>query len=323
MEPETTSSPALLEAEWSVPDVLVLLAPPLAWRAALHAFGDRLTPALSVAASAFLLGWLFLPLVLARRRPHRPSPPRPRPPRRWFVEAPIGFGLAFASYGLVVVLTVLLVRATGAEDPPPVVPASAGLAWVLIFAFFAVAIGPVAEEVFFRGFLYGALRARMPRPAAALLQAALFAVVHPFPAVVLPAIFVLGLLFALVLDWRRTLVAPVAFHVGFNGISTAIVVLVLVSNWWTSPILGIQGEARPGEGWEVVSVVPGSGAEEAGLAPGDRVVTVDGSAVDSHEEVREAVRAHAIGEAVPVEFERGPERRTVTVRLRRAPFPWW
>ncbi len=320
MDSEPASAPSFLDAEWTFPDVVVLLSVPLVWRAAVAWFADRLTTPISLGLSAVLLAWQFLPLGLARFRRHPAGALRPR--RRWYVEAPIGLALALAGWAIVVVLTNVLAGATRGEIPGPV-SAGTGLVWLLVVSFFAVFVGPPAEEVFFRGFLYRALRRRLPRLAAAFLQAFVFAIVHPFPLLVLPAIFLLGLAFAFALEWRRTLLAPIFFHAAFNGITSAAAILWVLSAWWTTPILDIQGEPRPGEGWQVVVVVPGSGAEAAGLEPGDRIVGIGARAVASVEDAREVLAGRSVGDPVEVEFVRDGEARRVTVRLGRRPFPWY
>jgi membrane protease YdiL (CAAX protease family) len=80
---------------------------------------------------------------------------------------------------------------------------------------------PACEELFFRGGLYGGLRRVMPTPAAVLLAALAFGLVHD-PAYALQAA---GLGAALCLLYERTgsLAAPVCFHVLHNGLMLAIV----------------------------------------------------------------------------------------------------
>ncbi len=78
--------------------------------------------------------------------------------------------------------------------------------------FFAVALAPaVCEEIFFRGFLQGALARRMPPAAAVLASAALFAVTH-MPAEIIPPIFMLGILLGTLRQVTGSLAAPMAAH---------------------------------------------------------------------------------------------------------------
>jgi membrane protease YdiL (CAAX protease family) len=82
---------------------------------------------------------------------------------------------------------------------------------------------PLAEELFFRGFLYPSIRDRFGVAAGAVVSSLLFASVHPG----LPnqmATFVLGLVFCLVYERAGTLVAPVVAHAVFNMTQLAIVI---------------------------------------------------------------------------------------------------
>ena len=66
----------------------------------------------------------------------------------------------------------------------------------------------------------------------------------------------------------------------------------------------------------VTSVAPGSAAQQAGLAPGDRIVSADGRATESFEELAQYVTLRP-DEEVRVEFVRDGDRRAVTARLAR------
>lgn len=77
-------------------------------------------------------------------------------------------------------------------------------------------IGPVAEEFFFRGFLYRWLRVRVGVRRGLLLSAALFAGLHMNFIVFFP-ILGLGLLFGWAYERTGTLAAPIAIHVLHNS----------------------------------------------------------------------------------------------------------
>ena len=87
------------------------------------------------------------------------------------------------------------------------------LGWLL---FLVTVAGPVAEEFFFRGLLYGWLRTRLGVARGLLLSSFLFAGIHGDPVVFLP-IFALGLLFGWVYEQTGSLAAPIAIHVAHNG----------------------------------------------------------------------------------------------------------
>jgi S1-C subfamily serine protease len=64
------------------------------------------------------------------------------------------------------------------------------------------------------------------------------------------------------------------------------------------------GTATVGAGAVVADVTPGSSAAQAGLAPGDRIITVDGSGVRSVAELATRLYADAPGTEVPITFVR-------------------
>jgi membrane protease YdiL (CAAX protease family) len=99
----------------------------------------------------------------------------------------------------------------------------APVAWV--FALLAVVV-PVGEEVFFRGLVYGGLRARWGVTAAALASALFFAAVHVQIVHALP-IFVLGVLLALLYERTGGLLAGIVTH----AVNNVVAVLSLWRGW--------------------------------------------------------------------------------------------
>jgi membrane protease YdiL (CAAX protease family) len=76
-------------------------------------------------------------------------------------------------------------------------------------------VGPVAEEVFFRGFAYRVLRERLGTTAGLLLSALLFALVHMNPVGLVP-IFVMGLVLAWLYQRTGSLAASIGLHCANN-----------------------------------------------------------------------------------------------------------
>jgi hypothetical protein len=86
-----------------------------------------------------------------------------------------------------------------------------------LLIFMVVVFAPLAEELLFRVFLYGALRKQYgPRPAM-MASALIFSVVH-FNRFALLPIFVLGLILAYIYEKRQSILAPVAMHMANNGL---------------------------------------------------------------------------------------------------------
>jgi membrane protease YdiL (CAAX protease family) len=88
--------------------------------------------------------------------------------------------------------------------------------WLLLVG--SVLVAPVVEEIFFRGFVFAGLRQRFGWQKAALLSAAIFAVIHLTPAVILP-IFVLGCFLAFIYHYSRSLWPAILMHMLVNGVS--------------------------------------------------------------------------------------------------------
>ena len=91
---------------------------------------------------------------------------------------------------------------------------------LLAVALLVIVVAPAAEEFFFRGFFYRALRTRMPILVAALLDGVLFGLIHyegPDSLVLLPVLATLGVVFCLVYERTGTLFAPIGLH-AFNNI---------------------------------------------------------------------------------------------------------
>jgi membrane protease YdiL (CAAX protease family) len=89
------------------------------------------------------------------------------------------------------------------------------------FALLTCVVAPLTEEFFFRGFMFQALRERMPVAPAALIGGAAFGVVH-LPGGVLLSVLVLtafGVVLCLVLWKTGSLLPCIALHALHNSIS--------------------------------------------------------------------------------------------------------
>lgn len=145
----------------------------------------------------------------------------------------LGAGVAVAAMAAVVIIpaalllnltTHLVTERVFPNLPPPYHPLSGltatsgqpAIRWALFAA--AVIGAPVLEEVFFRGTLYGALRRRFGVGAALLGSSAFFAILHPqLPLGFLP-LAGLGAAFALLYEWRQSLVPGMVVHAINNGL---------------------------------------------------------------------------------------------------------
>lgn len=86
-------------------------------------------------------------------------------------------------------------------------------------------VGPVFEEIFFRGFCYPILRNRWGKFWAVALSAAFFAGTHHSGFVFWP-IFVLGIALAYIYEKRKSLIASITLHVTHNTLFIAYFFLI-------------------------------------------------------------------------------------------------
>lgn len=89
---------------------------------------------------------------------------------------------------------------------------------------FILVLAPLGEEVLFRGFLYVYLKNRLPRKAALILTALLFAFLHFNWPTFLP-LFFFGLLLGIAYEFTGSLLLSIAIHCWFNSFTTGLLLL--------------------------------------------------------------------------------------------------
>lgn len=309
------------EVTWTWRDVAIGLAPLVIARVLPQIVGPGTFQEIArrIWLAAGLLGWAWMfgyPLVVARKR--QGAWPRLPRFRRIALEALCGFisvPLLMFTLGLIMFTIILIFRPTTLPSSPfePVFRSPdrfSRLAMMIV----GITVAPLAEEVFFRGLLYSALRQRLPIAVAAVVQAIVFGLAHPFSLPQAAAVAFVGLGLALVYEWRKTLVAPVFMHAFQNSLGFAILTLTVAN----SPMLGVASEPRDG-GCALVEVVPGSAADNAGLRVGDVITEINGRMVSDHEQLSSAIRLMKIGDQVPVEYLRDGKAERVDVILKGPP----
>lgn len=91
---------------------------------------------------------------------------------------------------------------------------------VILQVSFLSVIGPVAEEVLFRGVLLRGMMQRMHAGFSVFLSALLFSLFH-VDVVYLAPLFVMGLILGSLYVWFRNLWVPIFFHIINNGVAVA------------------------------------------------------------------------------------------------------
>lgn len=98
------------------------------------------------------------------------------------------------------------------NDDPSLFPLVASPAWagVLIIAM-AGGLVPLTEEIIFRGVFYGWLRKHAGVPAAVLISAAVFGMIHASVAMAVAA-SIMGIILALAYEYSKSLWVPIVLH---------------------------------------------------------------------------------------------------------------
>lgn len=138
-----------------------------------------------------------------------------RVPLVWFVV--LGFVLTFA-VGVVG-------QAIGAPDDTSFMDLLSDPNTLWLMGIFAVLIGPVTEEIAFRGFLFRPIAAAQGPLAAILLTTAIFVVMHgsqyDWSWQIMAILFAAGGAFGLVRWLTGSLWPPIAMHMAYNGLQFA------------------------------------------------------------------------------------------------------
>ncbi|HEX9694790.1 MAG TPA: CPBP family intramembrane glutamic endopeptidase [Actinomycetota bacterium] len=154
------------------------------------------------------------------------------------IRRDIGFGLGIGLLGWVVSTLVvgnIVVRVVERLSRGPVTEpdqldyANPSALVLTITAIGVIVIAPIAEEIFFRGFVFRGFRRDVGFVVAAVASGALFMMAHlPF-WIIFPSIFTLGLFLAWALERRASLIPCIVAHALFNSAGFAAYMLTLNS----------------------------------------------------------------------------------------------
>ena len=135
----------------------------------------------------------------------------------WTALGFVGFVVFAATYAAIV-------QPEGEQTVAEDLGANDSVIALVIGALVVVVLAPIAEEFFFRGFFYRALRSRMGVMAAAVIDGLVFGVIHyenPDTLTLLPILAVLGFIFCLIYERTGTLYSVIALHAVNNSIAYA------------------------------------------------------------------------------------------------------
>jgi len=212
------------------PGPLLLLAALAALSGASAETGAReteISATFVVVATLVQGGWFVGVALLLASRIERP--------RAWHFGlrgAELGPALGWAALGMLVFYLVTALYGTyiqpdAEQGTVEALGGDQGTLGLIVAGAMVIAVAPVVEEVFFRGFLYGALRSRLGIWLAAGINGALFAVIHySFESVeallLVPPLALLGFLFCLVYERTGSLLPVIGMHAFNNTVAYAV-----------------------------------------------------------------------------------------------------
>jgi len=145
----------------------------------------------------------------------------------------IGAGILTALVGLAAaqVITQIVISITETtighpiRQPKQLPPGLHGAGQLTAAAIAVILVAPFAEELFFRGFLYQAFRRWRGVTQAILLSAAVFALSHGAPLLIV-GIFPLGIVLAYMFERKGSLVVTITAHMTYNLIGFIFLVTI-------------------------------------------------------------------------------------------------
>ncbi len=269
----TKRSDAFARVSWSFASCVITLGLLVAFRGVfplLRRVNDR-----GDSHTLVILSWLMmfvfmgaLPLWITWRGGTLQRPRVGRILREFGLAVPPLIGLLLAQGALVLALT--HISRAGIEFGAPMAPLrdapNEPRLYLLLIPMFT--LGPLAEELFFRGFLYNALRQWMAPLLAVVLQALVFTLIHykmPYAGIAdLTIVFSTGLALVGVYEWRKTLWASIALHSLRNLLFAGPVIVLMILNSHVPAKTWAQAEQPPAwlsRGWLPIEKQAGGEAQ--------------------------------------------------------------
>jgi hypothetical protein len=146
-----------------------------------------------------------------------------RPTRFWPAVGWAALGI-FTFYVLAAIYAAA-VQPDVEQDITEALGADEGTLGLVAAGFMVIAVAPVAEEFFFRGFFYRALRTRFGVLLAATIDGLVFGLVHfegSDAALLLPPLAALGFIFCLIYEQTGSLYPVIALHAINNSVAFAV-----------------------------------------------------------------------------------------------------
>jgi membrane protease YdiL (CAAX protease family) len=140
---------------------------------------------------------------------------------------------AIVSVTLMFIYSAIQSAITGTPPPTPENPildiasGKAGPLVVVTIYFLATLWAPIVEETIFRGGLYRHLRSRWHWLPAAFVTALGFGIMHAYPILMMGPVIALGFGFAMLREWRGSLIASMTAHCIHNAVVLGVLLTIM------------------------------------------------------------------------------------------------
>jgi membrane protease YdiL (CAAX protease family) len=179
--------------------------------------GEVSSAANALAQLGAALGFVLVPMAIAARRGAASAwEALRRLGVRWFrpLNSLKWMAAAVGAYLLFAAIYVALVGEPEQED------IAEGFGVLPVQILLIVIAAPISEEICFRGFLFGGLRERFPRYAAALISAVIFGGLHALTGVsAVPPLIAFGFVMALLYERTGSIVPGILLHMLNNSVA--------------------------------------------------------------------------------------------------------
>jgi len=165
---------------------------------------------------------------------------------REFLKAFFYFLFVIFTVGLLMLFVEIIFK-TEMKEPGSALKLLPSNLYLIILCVTGFTLGPIVEEIFFRGFLYNALKSYVPMAIAGIVQAALFSVVHRYSFLNSLIVFIIGIALVVIYEKRRNLLSPIFVHMLMNSFFFIPLLVLTVQNLHT-PALDWK-EARVAPAW--------------------------------------------------------------------------
>lgn len=239
---------------WSATHCLIALGVIAVFQASFYLLGlwgrGNTLYAVGIVLWILMFVWMILvPMWIAHNQKVLRRPKVRRIIKEFTLAIPLAFGLIVVERLVVALLSDV---SGGVVETNPTMSRLRGSpdnVWMYLLLITMFTLGPLAEELFFRGLVYSALRRWLGSLAAALLQALVFMLAHykwPETGIVpMVAVFLGGVVLAGVYEWRKTLWSPIALHVLTNLAFVIPVTALMIVNSHTPAQTWLEAKRPP------------------------------------------------------------------------------